>query len=107
MPAPSSGHVVATDLETVGVDLGSVPIDEVLAFRPENLKQHRAYARAVRKFVSELTQMPEKERGKALKDRLEEIRDIATDLKTLSRKSWKRPASFALSIAGAADSQNG
>jgi hypothetical protein len=40
--------------------------------------------------------------AKALKDRLEEIRDIAADLKTLSRKVWKRPASFALSIAGAA-----
>jgi hypothetical protein len=26
--APSSGHVVASDLETVGVDLGSVPFDE-------------------------------------------------------------------------------
>jgi len=77
-------------------------MDEVLAFRRENLKEHRAYSRAVRKFVNELAQMPEKERAKALKDRLEEIRDIAADLKTLSRKVWKRPASFALSIAGAA-----
>jgi hypothetical protein len=101
-PAPSSGHVVASDLETVGVDLGPVPLDEVLAFRREHLKEHRAYARAVRTFVTELSQMPEKERAKALIDRLEEIRDIANDLKTLSRKSWKRPASFAMSIAGAA-----
>jgi hypothetical protein len=101
-PAPSSGHVVASDLETVGVDLGPIPIDEVLAFRRENLKEHRAYARAVRRFVRELSQMPEKERAKALKDRLEEIRDIANDLKTLSRKSWKRPATFAIGIAGAA-----
>jgi hypothetical protein len=100
-PAASSGNVVSSDLETVGVDLGSVPIDEVLAFRRENLKEHRSYARAVRRFVRDLSQMPEKERAKALKDRLEEIRDIANDLKTLSRKSWKRPASFAMSIAGA------
>jgi hypothetical protein len=100
--APSSGHVVASDLETVGVDLGSVPIDEVLAFRRDFYMEHRAYARAARKFVRELSQLPEKERAKALKERLEEIQDIANDLKTLSRKSWKRPASFALSIAGAA-----
>ena len=99
---PSSGNVVASDLETVGVDLGSVPIDEVLAFRRESLKEHRAYARAVRSFVGELSRMPEKERAKVLNDRIEEIRDIASDLKTLSRKSWKRPASFALSVAGAA-----
>jgi hypothetical protein len=101
-PGPSSGHVVTSDLETVGVDLGSVPIDEVLAFRRENLKEHRAYARAVRRFVRELSQMPEKEQVKALKDRLEEIRDVANDLKSLSRKSWKRPATFAIGIAGAA-----
>ena len=100
--APSSGNVVASDLETVGVDLGAVPIDEVLAFRRENLKAHRAYARAVRKFVGDLSRMPEKERAKVFNDRIGEIRDIANDLKTLSRKSWKRPASFALSIAGAA-----
>jgi hypothetical protein len=99
---PSNGHVVASDLETVGVDLGSVPIDEVLAFRRDNYKEHRAYARAVRKFVRELGQLSEKERAAALKARLEEIRDIANDLKTASRKSWKRPASFALSITGAA-----
>jgi hypothetical protein len=101
-PALSSGQIVASDLETVSVDLGPIPIDEVLAFRRENLKEHRVYARAVRTFVRELSQMPEKGRAKALKDRLEEIRDIANDLKTLSRKSWKRPASFALGIAGAA-----
>lgn len=100
-PAPSSGHVVASDLETVSVDLGPVPIDEVLAFRRGHLKEHRAYARAVRRFVRELSRLSEKERTKALKDRVEEIRDIANDLKTLSRKSWKRPATFALSIAGA------
>ena len=100
--APSSGNVVASDLETVSVDLGPVPIDEVLALRRENLKEHRAYAHAVRKFVRELSQMPEKERAKSINDRLEEIRDIANDLKTLSRKTWKRPASFAIGIAGAA-----
>jgi len=38
---PSSGHVVASDLETVGVDLGPVPINEVLAFRKEYFQQHR------------------------------------------------------------------
>jgi len=100
--APSTGRVVASDLEAVGVDLGSVPFDEVLDFRRQHLKAHRSYARAVRKFVAELSQMPEKHRTKALNDRLEEIHDIASDLKSLSRKSWKRPASFGLGIAGAA-----
>src|SRR5260370_4766490 len=66
---PSSGHVVSLDLETVGVDLGPVPIDEVLSVRRDNLKEHPAYARAVRRFVAELSLLPEKKRTKALDDR--------------------------------------
>ena len=56
---PSSGHVVGLDLETVGVDLGPIPIDEVLSFRRQHLKEHRAYARADRLFVAELSLLPE------------------------------------------------
>ena len=46
--------------------------------------------------------MPETERAKALKDRLEEIRDIAIDLIKDALKKVAEPTSFALSIAGAA-----
>jgi hypothetical protein len=70
---PAAGNVVAFDLNTVGVDLGAVPIDEVLDCR----NQHRAQYRA-------------------------EIDDLAGDLRRRSRKAWGQPASFALSIAGAA-----
>ena len=56
--APSIGHVVAFDLNAVGVDLGPVPINEVLGFRREHLAQHRKYARSVRLFVHELSTMP-------------------------------------------------
>jgi hypothetical protein len=51
---PSAGHVVALDLETVGVDLASVPLDEVLAFRESNGDAYRAYARDLRQTVAEL-----------------------------------------------------
>ena len=99
--APSSGHVVSLDLETVGVDLGPVPIDEVLGFRREHLKEHRAYARAIRSFVERLNLLPKAKQEKALRDREEEIRDIAEGLRRSSRKEWKRPAYFALTILGA------
>ncbi len=89
-------------LLTVGVDLGSTPLDEVLAFRREHFKEHRAYARAVRRFVEDVSRIPERRRARVLKDRMEELQDIASHLKALSRKSWRRPATFALSIAGAA-----
>jgi hypothetical protein len=100
--SPSKGHIVSLDLQTVGVDLGSVPIDEVLAFRRENLTEHRAYARSLRTFVAQLASLPANGRAKTLKDREEEIRDMATDLKRVSRQEWKRPAYFALTLMGAA-----
>jgi hypothetical protein len=99
---PSSGHVVSLDLETVGVDLASIPINEVLDFRRQHLKEHRAYARAVRDFVEKLGLLPEKKRVKAIKDRQEEIRDLANDVRRISAKAWKRPAYFAMTGLGAA-----
>jgi hypothetical protein len=102
LPAsPSSGHVVSLDLETVGVDLGPVPIEEVLDFRRQHLKEHRAYARAVRDFVNKLSLLSEKERAKALEDRLDEVRDLASDVRAVSRNAWKRPAYFAPTGLGA------
>jgi hypothetical protein len=100
--APSSGHVVSLDIETVGADLGPVPIDEVLGFRREHLKEHRAYARAIRSFVEQLSLLPEKKRERALQDRHEEIADLAESLRQASRKAWKRPARFGLAVLGAA-----
>lgn len=99
--SPSAGHVVALDLQHVGVDLRDVPLDEVLGFRNEHLETHRNYARAVRRFVRELSPLPEEDRNKALSDRQKEMDDLASDLKKISRAAWKRPASFGLSMAGA------
>jgi len=98
---PSAGHVVALDLETVAVDLRLVPMDEVLGFRKDHFKEHRDYVRSVRKLTRELSQLPEREREDELEARREELQDMASSLKTLSRKAWKRPASFGLGIAGA------
>ena len=100
--APSAGHVVALDLQTVGVDLADVPLDEVLAFRSEHLPEHRQYATEVRRYVRDLSLISEKERKRELRTRQQEIRDLAESLKRLSKKAWKKKAAFALSIAGAA-----
>ena len=98
---PSAGHVVALDLETVAVDLRLAPIDEILDFRKEHFKEHRAYVRSVRKLTRELSQLPEKDREDELAARREELQEMANSLKSASRKAWKRPASFCLGIAGA------
>ena len=101
-PSASPGRVVAFDLETVAPDLSSVPLDEVLAFRNAHRREFREYARNVRQFVREIGALPAREREKAFRDRQEQIRDMASDLKKIGRKAWRKPASFALTVAGSA-----
>jgi hypothetical protein len=98
---PSAGSVIEFDLNAVTVDLGSVPIDEVLDFRKQNLAAHRRYALSVRKFAMELSRMPEEERKVAFEIRQAEISDLANDLRKRARTGWRKPASFALTLVGA------
>jgi hypothetical protein len=99
--SPSTGRVVAFDMNTVGVDVGAVPLDEVLGFRKENLDQHRKYLRAVRLFVHQLSAMPPETQALAFQQRQEELESIASELRKTSRRAWKQPASFALTMIGA------
>lgn len=99
---PSAGHVVSFDLNTVGVDVGAVPLDELMSYRNEHYEEYRAYSRAVRQFVRELSLLSPEEKSKAFEERQTEIDDLASDLRRRSRKAWKQPASFALSMVGAA-----
>ena len=97
---PTRGSVVEFDLNVVSVDLGAVPIDEVLCFREQNLEAHKRYMLSVRKFALELSRMSDEERELTFEIRQDELNDIANDLRKRARKSWKKPASFALSLAG-------
>jgi hypothetical protein len=98
---PSAGNVVAFDLQSVSVDLSSIPLDEVLSFRAENLAAHRRYARSARQFARELSLLPEAARTAAFVDRQSELDDLASDLRRKARSAWRQPASFALGLAGA------
>jgi hypothetical protein len=99
---PTTGHVVEFDLNTVSVDLGSIPIDEVLTFRKENFADHRRYCLAARLFAQQLSKLSDEERKTAFALRQAELDDIAQDLKGRATKTWKKPASFALTLSGAA-----
>jgi len=99
--APSSGHVVSLDLRTVGVDLSHAPIDEVLDFRREHLALHRKYAQEVRRFVRDLGLLPPAERQQELADRQRDLSELEETLRRVTKQTWKRPAGFALGIAGA------
>ena len=98
----SIGDIVSFDMAMVGVDLGSVPMEEILDFRKQNYSQHRTYSLLVRRFARELSLMPSEERQAAFEQRQEELDDAASPLRKLNRMAWKKPLSFAISLAGAA-----
>jgi hypothetical protein len=99
---PSPGSVIEFDLNVVSVDLGSIPIDEVLDFRAQNLTAHRRYSLSVKKFALELSRMPDEDRKVAFELRKAELDELASNLRGRAQKAWKKPSSFALSLAGAA-----
>ena len=101
-PLPSAGHIVALDLETVAVNLATVPLDEVLEFRREHGRSYRQYARDLRQLLIELGPLSEQDRERLLLDRQEDLADQAADLRRTARRGWRHPfASFFLGAAGA------
>lgn len=99
---PSSGKVINFDLNTVSVDLGAIPIDEVLDFRAQNIDEFKKYQQNCKSFAYELSRMSTDERLVKFELRQEELNDLANQLRKKSRSAWKKPASFALTLAGAA-----
>ena len=100
--SPSAGHLVALDLETVGVDLRSVPLSDILEFRASHGEAYRSYARNVREQVRILGLLEPQERESAIRDRQAEFKETAEDLKATALKKWRNPAAFfTLSAAGA------
>jgi Family of unknown function (DUF6236) len=103
LPASASaGHIVTLDLETVGINLAAVPLDEILEFREHHGAAYRAYARSVRQQVAELGLLAPDEREARLLDRREELADLANNLRRTARRQWRRPlATLSLGAAGA------
>ena len=100
--SPTVADVVSFDMHVVGINLSSIPIDDVLAFREEHYPQHRDYRLAVRKFARELSEMPSEERPAVFEQREEKLRDAAHQLRQEHLSAWKQGTTFALGLAGAA-----
>ena len=99
---PSTGDVISFDMAMVGVDLSSVPMDEVLDFRRQNYARHRDYRLSVRQFARELSFIPTEERQLVFEQRQEEINDAARTIRNENIKAWRRPIAFGIGFAGAA-----
>jgi hypothetical protein len=94
--------LLATDISPTSGQVIEFDLNAVLDFRMQNLDAHRRYSLSVRKFAMELSRMPEDERSVAFDYRQAELNDLANDLRKRAQKAWKKPSSFALSLAGAA-----
>lgn len=92
--SPSIGDVISFDMAMVGVNLGSIPMDEILDFRKQHYSQHRKYVLSVRRFARELSLMPAEERDLYFEQRQEELDDAARALRRVNRVAWKRAISF-------------
>lgn len=103
----SAGHVVAFDLQTVAVDLTTVPLDEVLDFREQHRDAHRRYIRSLRQFARELSLLPAAEQQEAFGDRQAALDDYASDVKRAARTAWRKKATVAVGLSGAAWTMTG
>lgn len=104
-PMASRGHVISFDLETVSVDLDSVPLDDVLGFRTENKTLYRGYMTELRSFALQLSLVSNAERERMLNDRRVQIEEQARELTGRVRKAFKSPkkaTGFGLGLTGAA-----
>jgi hypothetical protein len=97
----SEGSVVSFDMNAVGVDVSSVPLDEVLDFRNQNYARLQQYRGNVRLFAAELSALPAAAREASYRERQDELDALSADLRKVSRQAWRKPASFALSLMGA------
>jgi hypothetical protein len=99
-PQAGAGSVVTVDLEVVGPDLESVPLDEVLAFRMEHGHEYQAYARRLREIVHTLAATPVDDHEQLLADRRDEIREAADTLRRGPLKLLASVGGIGLGIAG-------
>jgi hypothetical protein len=104
-PMPTRGRIVDFDLEIVALDLESVPLDDVLAFRSAHYAEHRKYMSNLRAFCRELSSVDSvPDRARMLADRRAELQEAAHALKRRSSTELKQPknaAGFGLGLIGA------
>ena len=103
-PMPSAHNVITLDLEPVGFDLASVPLDDILEFREEHGPAHLAYVRNLREFMAQLADIDDADdRERVLIERRQAIADAAHELQRSTRRSLgKNLPSISCGLAGAA-----
>ena len=98
----SASDVISLDLQSVGVDLTDVPIDDVLRYREVHRDEYRQFTRDLRGFVHQTVDSPPEDRQASLLERQLRMTESATRILGVAEREWNQPASFALGLTGAA-----
>ena len=95
--------IVTGDLAVVGVDLSSVPLDEVLDFWRQYASEYRDYAKDVRQFILSSSLLSDDDQLASLADRRADIDERAEQLRGIGKRSFNRSTlALTFGIAGAA-----
>jgi hypothetical protein len=96
-------NIVVGDLAQVGIDLSTVPLDEVLDFRRQYGSEYQRYSSDVRRFTLELSLVDQASRYSAITERRAELEDRAEQLRKIGRTAFARQTiGFGFGLAGAA-----
>ena len=101
---PSCNKVTLLDLEPVSLNMGSVPLDELLQFRTEHQDAHKTYMQNLQRFMAELASIDVLEDREALLlNRRQEIADAAHDMRRFTLQAFRKNLpSWSLGLAGGA-----
>ena len=100
---PSVGHVVRLDLERVTINLDSIPLEDVLAFREDHANEYQDYRRNLEGLLTELGPLPAEERDELLVARQDELIEAANSLRKGTRRAFRNVAGgWTIGLAGAA-----
>ncbi|MGW9595414.1 hypothetical protein ACWHLZ_34585 [Streptomyces chartreusis] len=98
----AAAKVLTGDLDTLGVDVTSVPLDEILDFRAEHKQELRAYMAGVRMFLEKVPGLSYQQYQSEKRARMEHLTEEAAALKSHTRKAFGRTAvTTSLGLAGA------
>jgi hypothetical protein len=90
-------------MQTVGVDLSQVPIDEVISFKQQNDTLYKSYRKSVKAMIHDIGESSSVERSnEMLGQRKEEIEEIANSIRKISLSTWGSVIGFSLGALGAA-----
>jgi len=96
-------RIITADVAQVGVDLNSVPLDEVLDFRRQHASEYTAYARDVRQFVLSMSLLSDDDQLASLADRKADLEEPADNLRRIGRRAFNRSSlGLGFGLVGAA-----